>query len=169
MASSSSSVLAAAPSLGYPVTEKLTRNNHTLWKAQVLSTLKGAQVAQFLSSATPIPPKTVAKNAEKPDEQVHRGDVCIPISRPSHQYSDGLGQRAEGLLFHCGVLHQDEDPSIADDMASAGKWLDDEEVASYILSSLDIEYNPVVSAFAARTEPITLGELFTQLSAFEQR
>ena len=54
-------------------------------------------------------------------------------------------------------------------MASSGKWLDDEEVVPYILSSLDIEYNPVVSAFAARTEPITLGELFTQLSAFEQR
>jgi len=59
--------------------------------------------------------------------------------------------------------------SLADDMASAGKRLDDEEVTSYILSGLDIEYNPVVSAVAARTEPITLGELFTQLSSFEQR
>ena len=58
--------------------------------------------------------------------------------------------------------------TLADDMASTGKWLNDEEVASYILSGLDIEYNLVVSAVAARTEPITLGELFTQLSAFEQ-
>ena len=81
MASSSSSVLAAAPSLGYPVIEKLTRNNHTLWKAQVLSTLKGAQVAQFLSSATPIPPKTVAKSAEKPDEQVPNPDYDVWVAK----------------------------------------------------------------------------------------
>ena len=58
--------------------------------------------------------------------------------------------------------------TLADDMASAGKRLDDEEIASYILSGLAIEYNPVVSAVASRTEPITLGELFTQLSSFEQ-
>ena len=70
MASSSSSVLDVVPSLGYPVTEKLTRNNHTLWKAQVLSALKGAQVVHFLSSATPIPPKTVAKTLEKPDDKI---------------------------------------------------------------------------------------------------
>ena len=61
-------MLAAVPSLGYPVTEKLTRNNHALWKAQVLSALKGAQVAHFLNSASPIPPKTVAKTTEKPEE-----------------------------------------------------------------------------------------------------
>jgi len=42
MASSFSSGFAAAPSLGYPVTEKFARNNHTIWKAQILSALKGA-------------------------------------------------------------------------------------------------------------------------------
>ena len=47
--------------------------------------------------------------------------------------------------------------TLADAMASAGKKLEDEEIASYILSGLDIEYNPVVSAIAARTEPISLG------------
>ncbi|CAN6218358.1 unnamed protein product [Urochloa humidicola] len=57
-----SSALAAAPSLA--------RNNHTLWKAQVLSVLRGAQVVHFLSSATPIPSKTVVLAADKPDQQV---------------------------------------------------------------------------------------------------
>lgn len=57
---------------------------------------------------------------------------------------------------------------LADDMASAGKKLDDEKVASYILAGLDGEYNLVVSAVAARTDPISLGELYTQLSSFEQ-
>lgn len=42
--------------------------------------------------------------------------------------------------------------TLADDMASAGKRLDDEETASYILSGLDIEYNPMVSAWRERSQ-----------------
>lgn len=34
---------------------------------------------------------------------------------------------------------------------------------------LDIEYNTVVSAITARRDPISLGELFTQLTSFEQQ
>lgn len=58
---------------------------------------------------------------------------------------------------------------LADEMAFAGKRLEDEELVSYILTGLDIKYNPVVSAVAARVEPITVGELYTQLVSFEQR
>jgi hypothetical protein len=59
--------------------------------------------------------------------------------------------------------------SLADDMASAGKKLDDEELISYILAGLDYEYNSLVSSIAARVEPITFGELYSQLLAFETR
>lgn len=55
------------------------------------------------------------------------------------------------------------------DMASAGRKLEDEELVSYILTSLDLEFNPVVSVVAARVEPITVGELYTQLISFKQR
>jgi len=54
-------------------------------------------------------------------------------------------------------------------MAAAGKTLDDEDLVSYIITDLDIEYNPVVSAVLARVEPITLTDLYTQLLSFEQR
>jgi hypothetical protein len=37
--------------------------------------------------------------------------------------------------------------ALGDEMATAGKPLDDEEMVSYILTGLDIEYNLVVSAF----------------------
>jgi hypothetical protein len=50
--------------------------------------------------------------------------------------------------------------SLADDMASAGKKLDDEELIFYILTCLDFEYNGIVSSIAARVEPINLGELY---------
>jgi hypothetical protein len=59
--------------------------------------------------------------------------------------------------------------NLADDMASAGKKLDDEELSSYILAWLDSEYNSVVSSIAARTEPISFAELYSQLLAHENR
>lgn len=59
--------------------------------------------------------------------------------------------------------------SLADDMASAGKRLEDEEIASFILAGLDAEYNPIVSSITGRVEKISLGELYTQLVSWEQR
>jgi hypothetical protein len=58
---------------------------------------------------------------------------------------------------------------LADDMASVGKKLDDEDFISYILAGLDVEYNSVVSSIAGRVEPITLDELYSQLLAYENR
>ena len=51
--------------------------------------------------------------------------------------------------------------SLADEMALAGRKLEDEELISYILTGLDLEFNLVVSAVAARVEPITVNELYT--------
>jgi hypothetical protein len=59
--------------------------------------------------------------------------------------------------------------ALANDMASAGKRLEDEDLASYILSGLDAEFDPIVSVVAAQDEPISLGELYSQLFGFEQR
>lgn len=56
---------------------------------------------------------------------------------------------------------------LADEMTSAGRKLED-ELVSYILIELDLEFDPVVSAVTARVEPITVGEVFTQLTSFEQ-
>jgi hypothetical protein len=58
---------------------------------------------------------------------------------------------------------------LTDEMALAGKKLDDEELCSYILAGLDYEYNSLVSSIATRIEPITMGELYSQLLSFETR
>ncbi|XP_066354870.1 uncharacterized protein [Miscanthus floridulus] len=58
---------------------------------------------------------------------------------------------------------------LADDMVSAGQRLEDEELVSYILTGLDLEFNLVVFAVAARVEPISIGDLYTQLVSFKQR
>jgi hypothetical protein len=47
--------------------------------------------------------------------------------------------------------------------------LDDEDFSSYVLPGLDADYNYVVSSIAARLEPISFCELYSQLVAHENR
>jgi hypothetical protein len=49
----------------------------------------------------------------------------------------------------------------ADEMAAAGKRLDDEDVICYILVGLDFEFNPFVEAFTAKTDPQTLNDCYS--------
>jgi len=56
---------------------------------------------------------------------------------------------------------------LADDMAAAGKKLDDDDLATYILTSLDEDFENVVTSIATRVEPITIPELYAQLIAHE--
>jgi hypothetical protein len=59
--------------------------------------------------------------------------------------------------------------SLGDDMAAAGRRLDDEELVEYIPAGLGEDFTPVVSAVCARVEPISIGELYVQLLHFESR
>jgi histone deacetylase 1/2 len=59
--------------------------------------------------------------------------------------------------------------TLADEMAAAGRKLEDEEFVSYLLTGLDQDIDSIVSAVAERVEPITVAELHTQLIAHEQR
>jgi hypothetical protein len=58
--------------------------------------------------------------------------------------------------------------SYADEMASAGNALTDEELVSYILTGLDEDYNPVFTAIVARIDSVTSSDLYTQLLSFKQ-
>jgi hypothetical protein len=58
---------------------------------------------------------------------------------------------------------------LADDMASAGRKLEDEELVTFIITGLGEEFESFVSAVASRVEPISVNELYAQLIAFEQR
>jgi hypothetical protein len=59
--------------------------------------------------------------------------------------------------------------ALADEMASAGKRLDDDDLVSYILAGLDPDFDSVISAVSARVEPISVTELYGQLLSHEQR
>ncbi|XP_071679843.1 uncharacterized protein [Lolium perenne] len=60
--------------------------------------------------------------------------------------------------------------SLENEMISAGKTLEDEDMVSYILACLkDNSYTGLVAAILARTEPITVSELYLQLLSYESR
>jgi hypothetical protein len=57
--------------------------------------------------------------------------------------------------------------ALGEQMAAAGRPLEEEELVQYILTGLDEEYTPFVSAVCARTDPISISKLFAQLLNFE--
>jgi hypothetical protein len=57
--------------------------------------------------------------------------------------------------------------ALGDEMAVAGRPLEDEELVQYIITGLDEEYMLLVSALCARADPISISELFSQLLIFE--
>jgi histone deacetylase 1/2 len=60
--------------------------------------------------------------------------------------------------------------SLENEMISAGKALEDEDMVSYILAGLkDDSYTGLVAAILARTEPIMVSELYSQLLSYESR
>jgi hypothetical protein len=71
---SSSAAFAVVSPLGLlPITEKLTRNNYPMWKAQVMSALRGAEVVHFIDPVVQpptchLPPKEDKKVDEVPVE-----------------------------------------------------------------------------------------------------
>lgn len=48
--------------------------------------------------------------------------------------------------------------ALADELTASGKQCDAEELTAFILNGLDDDYDSVVSALAAKTEPITLSK-----------
>jgi len=209
---SSSSGVSSVPSFGFSVTEKLDQKNFPMWKLQVSSALKGAQLFSFIGpNSNPLSPFLEAKTDDKkgdmepnPDyeswvakDQTVLSFLLTSLSKEisaqvpttvvtTKQAWDAIEamfasqSRAHIISTRMALANASKGTSsiseffvkmkgYADEMAAAGRKLEDEELISYILSGLDREYDAVVSAVAAHVEPISVGELFTQLTSFESR
>ena len=59
MASSSSFPAGAPPPLGAPVSEKLTRENYIIWKAQVMPAIRGSNLVAILDGTLQPPRATM--------------------------------------------------------------------------------------------------------------
>lgn len=198
------------------VTEKLTRGKYVMWEAQVLSSLRGAQLAAFIEPSAKAPAQFLDTSLETDSKE---GKKVDPVPNPAYDMWMVQDQQFLSYLFsslskeifaqvarHHTVatlwaaiqeLHASQSRAriiatrmalatatkgssslaefftkmkgLADDMAAAGRKLEDEELVSYILTGLDLEFDSVVSAVASRVEPIFVAELYAQLLSFEQQ
>lgn len=209
MASSSSAAAPAA--LGPPVTEKLTRDNFVLWRAQVLPALRGALLTDYLDGTAKEPAKTrttVDKNDKEiisnnpeyakwmaQDQQVLvyllnslSKDVLQQVATfntsaqvweaLTNMYASQSRARVTNLRISLAntrkgsmttAVYFSKMKALADDLASAGKPVDDESLVSYILAGLDIDYNPLVSTVVGRSDPISLSDLYSQMVSYDNR
>jgi hypothetical protein len=58
---------------------------------------------------------------------------------------------------------------LANKLAAANATLTDDEVLSYLLSGLPVEYDPFVTSMTTKIDPIMLGDVYAHLMAFEAR
>jgi hypothetical protein len=186
---SSSSPTPVSSALGQAVSEKLSRENYILWKAQVLAAVRGARLSGFLDGTTPAPSETIQvqlpdktlKTEDNPayaawyaqDQQLLSfllnsvtkeilGQVATETSAAGvwrailGMFASQSRARIVHLRYKLSSTRKGESTcaayyaqmkGFADEMAAAGKRLDDEEVICYILAGLDQEFNPFVEAF----------------------
>jgi hypothetical protein len=197
------------PWFGNAVTEKLSRTNHAMWKAQVLATVRGFRLEGHLTGATPAPAMEID------DKDPAGKDAKVP----NPAYEDWFAKDQQVLSFVLGSLAREilqqvaaketsaalwaaiEDmfstqnraralntrlalattkkgnmtiaefvgkmKALGDQMVAAGRPLEEEELVEYILTGLDADFNPIVSALIARKETVTVSEAYQQLLAFE--
>jgi hypothetical protein len=91
MTSSSSS---SNPLLGVQVTEKLTRQNHGMWSAQVLAILRGVRLERYVNGKAIAPPEEI-------DEK--KGDVNngtpVKVSNPAYEEWFATDQQVLGFVL----------------------------------------------------------------------
>ncbi|KAF0904992.1 hypothetical protein E2562_039333 [Oryza meyeriana var. granulata] len=81
---SSSSAPAIPASLSIPVSEKLTRENYLLWRAQVLPAIRAAQLEGFLDGSESEPPKTLTVDKDSKKMEVANPDYVTWRVRDQH-------------------------------------------------------------------------------------
>ncbi|KAK1620332.1 hypothetical protein QYE76_025849 [Lolium multiflorum] len=211
----SSSAFPAIAVLGHPPTDKLTRQNHPMWRAQVLPAIRGAQLLGLLDGSDAAPPEMMtveatAQDADKSAKSVPNPAYATWLARDQMVLSYLLGSISPGVMPHimrlehaAGVwkvletmfasqsqskitnlriamattrrLNDSVDvyllkmQTIADELAAAGKPVPEEEQVAYIMAGLGSEYANLVESYGILKAPPTLGELYAQLQAHDER
>lgn len=144
---------------GKEATEKVSNPAHAVWivqEQQVLSYLPSSLSRNMLIQVTTL---TRASKVWEAIEGIFASQSRAHVIN-THM---ALSTTRKGNLSVAEYIGKMK--ALADEMASAGKHLDDDDLISYILTGLDL----VVSSVAARVEPMTVGDLYAQLLSFEQR
>jgi hypothetical protein len=91
-----------------PISEKLVRSNHTLWKAQTLVVLRGAQLAGFLDRTNKASAQTlkvkVQKEGSEGVEEVNNPPYDLWKAQEQHVLSYLLTSVSRDILVQVAAL-----------------------------------------------------------------
>lgn len=82
------------PLFGLQISEKLTKQNHPLWAAQILTTLRGAQLEEHIVSTTTAPAAEIEKEDGDKDKKTK-----IVIPNPKYKTWFVQDQQVLGFIF----------------------------------------------------------------------
>lgn len=196
--------------LGHPVSEKLTRENYLLWKAQILPAVRGAQLMGYLDGSSKVPEEYIKeKKADSSEvltpnpayatwvaqDQQLLGYINSSLSKEVlaqvvtattaveawKAIQEMCASQSRARVIHLrqklattrkgemsAAVYFTKMRGFADEMAAAGKKLDDDDIVSYILTGLDSEYNGFVENVSSK-DTISLSDLFAKLLSAEAR
>jgi hypothetical protein len=185
------------PFVGIIIYEKLSKANHAVWRAQVLTVVRGSRLTGHLTGVTPVPSMELVTKVNGKDSKVPNlvyddwfatdqhvlGFLLSSLSREilsqittklmaaaawttleamlsSQMRGRTMNMRIalattqrgnQSITEYVGKLH-----ALADEMSATGRPLDDDELVPYILTGLDVDFNPFVSSLITKTEPISV-------------
>jgi hypothetical protein len=87
-----------------PVSEKLARGNHTIWKAQVVATLRGAQLYDFLDGTSIKPVAQIKAKVGSDEEDVSNPAFVVWKAQEQQVLSYLLSSVSRDILVQIAVL-----------------------------------------------------------------
>lgn len=190
-----------------PVSEKLTRGNFLVWRAQVLPAVRGARLVGLLDGSYVQPTLVLTvKKADGTEEEKENPAYVQWIAQDQQVLSYLLSSVTNEILVQVSSLENTSEvwravtmmfssqaksrilqiksqlsrekkgdqsafayytkmKGFADEMAAAGKKLDDADIIDYILNGLDSDYNPFVSSLSVKDD-VTLSDLYVFMASY---
>ena len=205
----SSSTTTVNPLMGIVISEKLSKANHAMWKAQILAAVRGSRLVGYLTGANAAPPEQIdGKDASGNDTKVVNPAYDVWFATDQQVLSFVLGSLGREVLAQVAAketaaelwsaieaMYSSQNyeqvvntrlalstaqkgsqsiteyvgkmRTLGDEMAAACRPIEDEELVEYILTGLDMEYNPVVTSILSRKDYVLVNDAYQQLLAFE--
>jgi hypothetical protein len=102
--------------LGLPPRELLTRDNHPLWRSQVLPAIRGAQLVGLLTGADPAPPPEIV------DVPADKTTGATAKMKTNPEYSAWLARDQTVLSYLLQSLSREVLPHVHRIESAAGVW-----------------------------------------------
>lgn len=114
MASSSSSTSTTNPLFSVHISEKLTKQNHAVWSAQVLAAVRGARLEGYLTG------KAAAPAAQIERKEGDKGEKITLVDNPAYEEWFAADQQVLGFLL--SSLSRDILGQVAGSRSAAQAW-----------------------------------------------